>query len=109
MTMNFTVMPFILLEIGKSLEGWHTLYYYGVFAVVVPMIAFRAGLGKTMDEMSGVAAKKKKERGDNSKIANGNGNHQVMDVDAVHQEVTKAGAEATGKLQDQIKKSKKDL
>lgn len=110
MTMNFTAMPFMLLEVGKSWQAWQTLYFYGIIVVVVPMAAFQAGLGRTLDQASGVAERKKKERvAREAGASKSNGNPQVVDVDAVGREAAKAGAEAQEMLQDGINDMKKDL
>lgn len=107
--MNFTVIPFMLLEVQKSWHGWQTLGYYGIIVVIVPMIAFRAGLGKALDQLSGVAEKKKRDKSLHAKKELGNGNHQIPDVDIVEDEAMKMSSEAHDTVQHHIKEMKKDL
>lgn len=98
MSMDFTALPFILLEVGKSWAGWRALRFYGIFMAIVPMVAFRLGLGALLDERSGIAENKRRERKakqdaaeqqkqhPNQRVSTGNGNPQVPDVDAVEDE-----------------------
>jgi hypothetical protein len=106
--MNFTVIPFMLLDVGKSLQGWRTLHYYGIFAVVIPIIAIQLGAGRAMDRASGVAEIKKKERAEKS-TKTASANPQVVDIDAVGMEAKNQGTVAQGKIQGHIDSYKKDL
>ena len=100
----------MLLEVGKSWHGWQTLYFYGIVIVVLPMIAFRMGLGKILDQVTGVAEKKKKERlAKQSVPASSTGNLQIPDVDVVEKEARKKGNEAQEKVQSHIDGLKKEL
>lgn len=110
LTMNFTVIPFMLLELGSSWQGWQTLYFYGIFAVIIPIIGFQAGLGRTLDQISGVAERKKKEKAARDvNVSKSNGNPQVVDVDTVGQHAANKGAEAQEALQGHLENIKKDL
>lgn len=110
LTMNFTVIPFMLLEVGASWQGWQTLYFYGIFIVIIPMIGFQAGLGKTLDQVSGVAERKKKDKAMRDVHGSkSNGNPQVVDVDTVGKHAMEKGGEAQQVIQGQIENIKKDL
>lgn len=52
-SLNFIVIPFMLLEFRLSLRAWHTLAYYGVVLTLAGILGFRFGLGKQLDRMSG--------------------------------------------------------
>lgn len=52
-SLNFIVIPFMLLEFKLSLQAWRSLGYYGVWLVLIGMAAFRLGLGKSLDRASG--------------------------------------------------------
>ena len=45
MAINFTVVPFMLLEVKPTLLAWSRVYYYGLFLCFVPLAVFRLGLG----------------------------------------------------------------
>lgn len=105
LTVDFTALPFIMLDVRSSLAGWCALYYYGLLAAIIPMIAVRAGVGRMLDNMSGVTAAKRKERQDREKAAAAaSGNPQVPDVDVVEKEAVKAGQEAKEKIEEQVNK-----
>jgi lysophospholipid acyltransferase len=40
---NFTVIPFILLDVHSSLMGWRLTHYYGHFMVGAPLLIFWLG------------------------------------------------------------------
>lgn len=45
-TMSHAAMAFILLDVKRTLLGWASLYFYGIWTVLGLMLAFRLGLGK---------------------------------------------------------------
>lgn len=104
LTMNFTVIPFMLLEVGQSWEGWKTLYFYGIFVVLVPFALFQAGLGKTLDQVSGVAQRKKKDKAAKDVHDSHHTNPQVIDVDTVGGKAKEASKEVQQRTADNIKK-----
>lgn len=106
LTMNFAALPFMLLEVGKSWTGWANLYFYGIVAAIGPMIAFRLGLGRALDNLSGVTATKRRERQEREKMTSpSNGNLQVPNVDAVEREAIRAGQEAKESIEGTIGKN----
>lgn len=44
LTLNFAIIPFIVLDLRPSMEVWRRLHYYGLFLTFVPLLAFRFGL-----------------------------------------------------------------
>src|ERR1700742_3328519 len=40
---NFTVIPFILLDVGPSLEGWRQTHYYGHIMIGGALLFFWVG------------------------------------------------------------------
>lgn len=105
LTMNFTVIPFMLLEVGMSWDGWRTLSYYGIYLVIIPFVAFQAGFGKSLDKLTGVGELKKKEMAAKGIHGSTNGNMQVVDVDVVGDHAVQKGKEA----QAAVLGGKKDL
>lgn len=47
LTLNFAIIPFIVLDLAPSMEVWKRLNYYGLFLTFVPLLAFRLGLEQT--------------------------------------------------------------
>lgn len=43
---NFTVVPFCVLDVRRSLQAWGAVGFYGIWFVVVPMLALNLGAGK---------------------------------------------------------------
>jgi lysophospholipid acyltransferase len=80
LSVNFTVLPFMLLGVRDSLAGWHALGYYGLVVVVALMAAFRAGLGVHLDRASGVAQQKKADKKLAGLSEQGKANMQMPDV-----------------------------
>jgi hypothetical protein len=104
LSMNFTVIPFMLLEVGQSWEGWKTLYFYGIFIVLIPFGLFQIGLGKTLDQVSGVAEKKKKDKAAKDVHSSHHANPQVIDVDAVGSKAKETGKDVQHRSTNGIKK-----
>ncbi|KAL8287422.1 hypothetical protein RQP46_003280 [Phenoliferia psychrophenolica] len=48
---NFIVVPFCALEIRSSLAIWRSVGYYGIWACLVPLIAFRLGGAKHLSKL----------------------------------------------------------
>lgn len=44
LTLNFAIIPFIILDLRLSMEVWRVLHYYGIFLTFIPLLAFRFGL-----------------------------------------------------------------
>lgn len=44
LTLNFAIIPFIVLDLRPSMEVWRRLHYYGIFLTFIPLLAFRFGL-----------------------------------------------------------------
>lgn len=44
MTLNFAIIPFIVLDLRPAMEVWKVLHYYGIFLTFIPLLAFRFGL-----------------------------------------------------------------
>lgn len=92
LTMDFAVLPFMLLEVKKSWAGWGELYYFGILAALIPMIAFRLGAGRALDNVTGVAAAKKRAKAA-ARQNNGTSNPQVPDIDVVEKTAVEVGQE----------------
>lgn len=45
-TLNFAAAPFMILELGPTLEAWKRLYWYGLWYTLVPFTFFQMGGGK---------------------------------------------------------------
>ena len=45
LALNFTVMPFLLLEIRPTLQAWNYVHFYGVFLCFVPLAFIQLGGG----------------------------------------------------------------
>lgn len=105
--MNFTAMPFMLLEVRKSIQGWRALYFYGIVMAVVPMLLFRAGLGAALDNKSGVAQKKRSDRVAALRASQQGSvqgvSPQVPDVDIIGKEAKDAAEELPSKLSSENK------
>jgi lysophospholipid acyltransferase len=43
-TLNFAIIPFIVLDLRPSMEVWKVLHYYGLIMTFIPLLAFRFGL-----------------------------------------------------------------
>ena len=52
-TLNFTVAPFIVLDLDKSLSAYAGMWWYGVILAASGFAAFKAGAGKWFDQRSG--------------------------------------------------------
>ncbi|SCV72442.1 BQ2448_3979 [Microbotryum intermedium] len=50
LALNFAVAPFMLLTVHGSLAAWHSVSYYGILMVLIPTIALRLGLAKTLEQ-----------------------------------------------------------
>ena len=46
LALNFTVMPFLLLELKPTLKAWHWVHFYGLYICFVPLAFFRFGGGR---------------------------------------------------------------
>jgi len=44
--LNYAVIPFILLDLRSSIEGWRRAYWYGHFVIGASLIFFRSGAAK---------------------------------------------------------------
>lgn len=44
-TVSHAAMAFVLLDVKRTLLGWASLYFYGIWSVLGLMLAFRLGLG----------------------------------------------------------------
>lgn len=119
LSMDFTVIPFQLLSIQDSLKGWKLLNYYVVLAVLGIMVAFRSGLGKTLDRISGVEKQKRSAKANgkvepstttaatSSNSSSRAGNPQVPDVEAAERDAERKAKQladlANGKVQELTK------
>ncbi|CAO1632355.1 unnamed protein product [Parajaminaea phylloscopi] len=59
-TMSHAAMAFILLDVKRTLLGWASLYFYGIWSVLGLMLAFRLGLGKYLSGAKRVVEDPKK-------------------------------------------------
>lgn len=57
-SLNFTVMPFLLLEIRPTLQAWATVHYYGLFMIFLPFAFFQFGGGKVLRSLQTQRAQK---------------------------------------------------
>ena len=57
-SLNFIVIPFILLEIAPTLKAWSQVGYYGLFLCAVPSLAFNLGLGRDLKRRQKARAQK---------------------------------------------------
>ena len=53
LTLNFTVAPFMVLDLGKSIAAYHSMSWYGIVLAAIGAGAFRSGAGKWLDKQSG--------------------------------------------------------
>ncbi|KAK9897212.1 MBOAT-domain-containing protein [Cystobasidium minutum MCA 4210] len=44
LTLNFAIIPFIVLDLQPAMAVWKRLHYYGLFLTFLPLLAFRFGL-----------------------------------------------------------------
>jgi lysophospholipid acyltransferase len=57
-TLNFAIIPFIMLDLAPSMEAWKRLHYYGLFLTFLPLLAFKLGLQEKLKSVQRVRAKK---------------------------------------------------
>lgn len=58
LSINFAVVPFILLEVGPSMRAWRSLGFYGILLCFVPFFAFELGLGRVLRDVQLERAKR---------------------------------------------------
>lgn len=111
LTLNFTVAPFMLLSVSNSIKAWNGVGWYGAVMTVGTLLAFRfGGLGRVLDQQSGVAAAKKKKAAEEAAAAADGGaktnkkDLRVLDGETVESAVQE-GAQA---VQETLEESKKD-
>lgn len=106
LVINYAAIPFILLDLSTSLEGWKVMLFYGHALTGAGLLLFMAGAGTVLDRLNGNAAakararKEAKERMEREKV-NGDGGGkkgelQVPDVDHA--------VDAAKKKMDEVKK-----
>lgn len=105
LSLNFTVLPFMLCDLRESLQGWRALHYYGLVGVLSLMLAFKAGAGRTIDQFSGVADARKLQK---QAAAGQKPNLQVPNVDAAEKEAREAINGFTEHAQEKVEELKKD-
>lgn len=44
LTLNFAIIPFIVLDLKPAMGVWRRLHYYGLFLTFIPLLAFNFGL-----------------------------------------------------------------
>lgn len=57
LTLNFIVAPFLLLEIGPTMQAWKNVNFYGLFAIFVPFVLFEFVLPGPLRKMQLARAK----------------------------------------------------
>ena len=53
LTLSYTAAAFMILDFGAAIQAWRSVYFYGHILYLVPFLAFRFGLGKQLDAISG--------------------------------------------------------
>ncbi|KAE8233826.1 hypothetical protein CF326_g1132 [Tilletia indica] len=113
LTLNFTVVPFMLLTISDSLKAWHEVGYYGAVMTVGTMLAFRfGGMGSVLDRQSGVAAKRKEEKAKTAASKEGKKDLRVLDGETVEEAVQQGGEaiqEGAQVVREKFEETKKEL
>ncbi|KAK0544074.1 Lysophospholipid acyltransferase [Tilletia horrida] len=111
LTLNFTVAPFMLLSVSNSIKAWNGVGWYGAVMTVGTLLAFRfGGLGRVLDQQSGVAvAKKKKAAEETAAAADGGAKTNKKDLRVLDGEtVESAVQEGAQAVQETLEESKKD-
>lgn len=114
-SLNFIVIPFMLLEFRLSLQAWHQLGYYGVIMTMLGIAVFRLGFGKQLDRLSG---KVRNPKGNAMTSASGTEDDsgpsggvrrgpplQVPDIDAAEQDFRKSAKETGAEINEVIKQN----
>ncbi|CAD6905391.1 unnamed protein product [Tilletia controversa] len=118
LTLNFTVVPFMLLTISDSLKAWREVGYYGALMTVGAMLAFRVGgLGQLLDQRSGVAERRRVERRERERERErekkeGEKDLRVLDGEVVEEAVQQGGEaiqEGAQVVKETFEEKRKDL